>query len=1002
MRGTSWWQTLLVNGSPINCKLDSGAEANVMSCETYNSLHDPPATRSTATTLSAYNNSRIKPLGIVSLTVDYKGNSHSHDFFIVPHQAATILGLPSCRQLDIIRRVDIISSSSLQSDLLAEYADVFKGLGRFPGEHHIVLSDDAIPVIHPPRRVPLALQPKLKAALEQMERDGVIIKRDEPTDWVNSLLIVEKKNKSLRLCLDPRNLNTYIKREHYLIPTCEDVTAHLHGKKLYSVIDMKDSFWQVVLDEESSRLCTFNTPFGRYSFCRLAFGISSAPEVLQKKNVQLFGDIPGVHIVFDDLIIAATDDQEHDSILKLVLQRARQHNVRFNRDKLQLKVTEVKYVGHILSVHGVSPDPDKIRAIVDMPSPTSAQDLHRFLGMATYLSKFVPNFSSVTQPLRPLLKDDVTWAWSPMHEAAFHNLKQLVASAPVLRYFDPSLPVVIQTDASSKGLGSCLLQDGHPIAFASRALTDAETRYAQIEKELLAILFACEKFTQFVYGRCTTVHSDHKPLEAIFKKALSQTTPRLQRMLLRLLKFELNVIYTPGKQMHLADTLSRAYLITPQTHAEREIAEDIEVTVHTLLNDSEISLNTLSDVKAATAADETLSQLANFIRAGFPNNVSNLSSELRKFHSICSEIHEVDGIFLHDGQVIIPTALQPKMLAWIHEGHQGREKCKSLARSSMFWFGMSKDIDTYVNKCSVCISHRNLQQREPLMPHPVPDRPWQKLGADIFSLFGKDYLLVVDYFSKFPEVCLLSGKSAASVIVHFKSIFSRHGIPEEVICDNMPFDSVEMRQFASQWNFVINTSSPHFPQSNGQAERCIQTVKLLLLKAEESSADPYIALLQYRTTPLAGLDYSPAQLLYGRRLRTKLPTTAASLQPTFDTHKAALQHRQQHQKTQYDQHARALPSLHTGDNVRVLHNDKWLPAIVSANHPAPRSYIVETRNGSTLRRNRRHLLQSQENNTLPPIGNEAIVTTEQQSTSSANGTQTRCGRVVKPPVRFND
>jgi hypothetical protein len=188
----------------------------------------------------------------------------------------------------------------------------------------------------------------------------------------------------------------------------------------------------------------------------------------------------------------------------------------------------------------------------------------------------------------------------------------------------------------------------------------------------LAILFACEKFSQFAYGRLTTVHSDHKPLEAIFKKSLSQTTPRLQRMLLRLLKFELEVKYVPGKQMHLADTLSRAFLITAPSEAEFELAEDIDVAVHTLLSDSHISHNTLVDIKAATAADETLSQLINLIHNGFPKNISNLSTELRKFHCLSTEILEVDGVLMHDGAIIIPVALQQQMLAWLHEGHQGR------------------------------------------------------------------------------------------------------------------------------------------------------------------------------------------------------------------------------------------------------------------------------------------------------------------------------------------
>ena len=447
--------------------------------------------------------------------------------------------LPTCIQLDVIRRVDTFTRpvEELPSDgILAEYADVFTGLGCFPGEHHIVIDTNVTPVIHAPRRVPLSLQPKLKQTLEAMVKTGTIVKRDEPTDWVSSLLLVEKPNGKIRLCLDSTDLNRAIKREHYAIPTSEDVIVKLHGTKIFTVIDMKDAFWQIKLDNYSSRLCTFNTPFGRFSFCRLPFGIKSASEVLQKRNIELFGDIPGVRIIFDDLLIAAHDEAEHDVIFRTVLERARRYNARFNSDKLQFKVKKVKYVGIQIAADGIRPDPDKVSAIVNMDIPADVKAVQRFLGTVTYLSKFIPNFSSITEPLRALIKSDMPWTWTETQQAAFDKLKQLVVVSPVLRYFDTSKPAVIQTDASSTGLGSCLMQDGAPIVFASRVLTDCKTRYAQIEKEMLAIVFACEKFSRYIYGQLVTVQSDHKPLQSVFTKSIA-ATPRLQCMLLRLLKF---------------------------------------------------------------------------------------------------------------------------------------------------------------------------------------------------------------------------------------------------------------------------------------------------------------------------------------------------------------------------------------------------------------------------------------------------------------------------------
>ena len=563
---STWYQMLLINGSNINCKLDTGAQANVMSLDVAKSLKQPARWTKTSVRLKPYGTAHsLIPVGVASLNVQHKSGSHKLEFYVIDIAAPTIIGIRSCVELDLLRRVESVSSD----DVMKQYSDLFSGLGKMPGKHHIVTDPTVRPVVQPPRRVSLSVQPKLKQTLDDLIRRGVLVKRDEPTEWVNSLMIVHKKDGTLRLCLDPKDLNAAICREHYVIPTIDDVTPQLAGKKVFSTIDMKDGFWNIELDEESSKLCTFNTPFGRYSFTRLPFGIKSAPEVFQKRMSDVFGNIPGVFVVFDDIITAACDNSEHDEILRQLFERARLNNVRFNRNKLQLRVSEVRYLGHLLTSEGIKPDPDKLSAIADMSPPTDKKGIHRLLGMLKYLSKFVPNFSDQSKPLRDLLRNDVSFVWQPEHQCTFDKLKSAIISAPILSYFDPHKPITIQTDASSTGLGSCLMQEGKPVAFGSRALSEAESRYAQIEKELLAIVFACLKFQQYIYGQDVIVQSDHKPLEAIFRKQLCTTTPRLQRMLLKLLPFNLNVVYTPGKKMFIADTLSRAYLPSMPSSTEQ-------------------------------------------------------------------------------------------------------------------------------------------------------------------------------------------------------------------------------------------------------------------------------------------------------------------------------------------------------------------------------------------------------------------------------------------------
>ena len=287
----------------------------------------------------------------------YRSKKKTYDSCGVPY-------LQACQNLNLVKKIDSVVTGSqvplTKADIVNDYPNVFKGLGSMDGTYHIELDETVEPVIHPPRKVPYSLLGRLQDRLKELEILDVIQKVDRPTKWVNSLVIVEKRNGSLRLCLDPRDLNRAIRREHYRIPTAEDIASRLNGKKLFSIVDEKDGFWQVNLDEESSYLCTFNTPFGRYRFKRMPFGISSAPEVFQKKNEALFGDIDGVEIIFDDIIVAAESEVEHDTIMRKLLQRAREANVKFNEAKLQFKVSEVKYMGNIVSESGLKPDDEKI------------------------------------------------------------------------------------------------------------------------------------------------------------------------------------------------------------------------------------------------------------------------------------------------------------------------------------------------------------------------------------------------------------------------------------------------------------------------------------------------------------------------------------------------------------------------------------------------------------------------------------------------------------------
>ena len=273
----------------------------------------------------------------------------------------------------------------------------------------------------------------------------------------------------------------------------------------------------------------------------MPFGISSTPEVFQRKMHELIKGMTGIEVVADDFVAVGYGEtfreatRDHDKNLLEFLKQCEAKNVHLNPEKLKLRQSQVLFIAHMATDKGLEVDPAKVQAISEMPAPTDKLGVQRLLGLAQYLAKFLPHLSDVTKPLRDLMQSDVLWVWNEAQQTAFEKLKEMVTRTPVLRYYNLKEEVTLQCDASQSGLGAALMQNGQPVAYASRALTPAETHYAQIEKELLLIVFACDRFDAFVYGRdLVNVETDHKPLEAIFIEPLAATPKCLQRMLLHL------------------------------------------------------------------------------------------------------------------------------------------------------------------------------------------------------------------------------------------------------------------------------------------------------------------------------------------------------------------------------------------------------------------------------------------------------------------------------------
>ncbi|XP_012938934.1 uncharacterized protein K02A2.6-like [Aplysia californica] len=678
-----------------------------------------------------------------------------------------------------------------------------------------------------------------------------------------------------------------------MLPTIDDILYKLSGSNKFSKLVATSSFWQLALDDDSAKLTTFITPFGRHFYRRLCFGITSTPEIFQRAMQDILASIDGVECFMDDIFLHTDGQEKHDKLKKKVFQRLKERGVKLNKSKCKFDKDEIDFLGHIISGKGVRPDPSKVSAITEMPEPENITDLRRVLGMVNYLGSFVPNLSTVMKPLTDLPNHDAEWAWTPAQSSAFPEVKKLLSSAPTLAFFDMRKPVIVSADASSYGLEEFFSQ----WPTVPELYLGPKKNYAQIEKELLAATWACEKFDRYFIGLPSfTLLTDHKPIVPLINsKELNDAPVRCQRMLMRMMRYSGKAVYTQGKNMTVADSLSRSPVVSTKPE---EFGEKIEAHVATIQMSWDATDSKLDEIKNKSQQDPAISAAIQYTRSCWPKFIQNVRSEARDLYAVSSELSEVHGLLARGNRIVIPKAMRGEMLSRIHDGHLGVSKCRERAKSSIWWPGLSSEIREVVSRCEHCQRKRPAQPSEPLTPIALPERPFQMVGADFCNYKGHGYLVLVDYFSRYLEVAYMPDTTSETVVYKLKNIFARFGIPELLVTDNGP-------QFVS---------------------------------------DRF-----HKSTPVSPTRAIPAELALGRRLRTTLPILPSNLnQQVYDRAKIAV--RDAESKRKYKQAfdrrhgAQNLPELNPGQLVlQKLENEKeWGGPAVVKERCAPRSYIIQS------------------------------------------------------------
>lgn len=863
-----------IGGVPLKMLIDSGASTNIIDRKAWEQLKRGKVkckTQQCAKKLYAYGSKEpLKVLGSFQSKLSVGEVELDDEFVVINGEGQPLLGYDTATRLGILRVG--LGINMVNEDIRQEFPECFKGVGKLK-EYQIKLHIDkgVQPVVQPLRRPPFSLRDKIEAKLNELESMGIIEEVDGPSPWVSPLVAVPKPNGEIRLCVDMRRANEAVQRERYPIPTVEEIHQELSKSKIFTKLDLKWGYHQLELAEESRVITTFITHKGLYRYKRLMFGISSAPEKYQQVIQQVLQGIEGVKNISDDIVVYAETQIEHDRRVRQVMERLKQKGLTLNYEKCKFSGSELTFMGHVLSGRGVSIAEEKVKAVKEARAPQTATEVRSFLGLVNYSARFIPNMATTTEPLRRLTKNAEPFIWGKEQDRAFQKLKLQLARADTLGYFDRNAETQLVTDASGVGLGAVLvqIQNGEPrvIAYASRSLSSVETRYSQTEREALGIVWACERFSIYLLGTKFVLITDHQALEVLYSPK-SKPSARVERWVLRLQSYDYKVQYKPGKT-NIADSLSRL-CCSHSDGGQRNIAEEY---VRFVVHEAVPRAMTARQVEEFSDRDAELAEVRDCIRSGNWED-----SKCSRYYYVREELCTVGKLVLRGTRIVIPQELRVRVVAIAHEGHVGMSATKLRLRTKVWWPGLDKDVEKYIRACHGCQLVAQASPPEPIVATELPPGKWQDVAMDFLGPMptGEYLLVVVDYYTRYYEVEITMSTTAKHTILILEKIFAAHGLPFSITSDNGPqFSSKEFAEYLQENGIAHRRVTPRWAQANGEVERqnrsMLKTLKIAQGQGKNWRHELVKYVSAYRTTPHSTTGVPPAELLFGRKLRTKLP-----------------------------------------------------------------------------------------------------------------------------------
>ncbi|WRX23577.1 Reverse transcriptase domain - like 10 [Theobroma cacao] len=773
--------------------------------------------------------------------------------------------------------------------IVSEFPDVFPDdLPGLPPDRELEFPIDLLsgtaPISIPPYRMAPAELKELKVQLQELVDKGFI--RPSISPWGAPVLFVKKKDGTLRLCIDYRQLNRMTIKNKYPLPRIDDLFDQLQGATVFSKVDLRSGYHQLRIKEQDVPKTAFRTRYGHYEFLVMPFGLTNAPAAFMDLMNRVFHPYLDTFVIvfIDDILVYSRDNDEHAAHLRIVLQTLRERQLYAKFSKCEFWLQEVVFLGHVVSRTGIYVDPKKVEAILQWEQPKTVTEIRSFLGLAGYYRRFVQGFSLIAAPLTRLTRKGVKFVWDDVCENRFQELKNWLTSAPVLTLLVNGKGFVVYSDASKLGLGCVLMQDEKVMAYASRQLKRHEANYPTHDLELAAVVFALKIWRHYLYGEHCRIFTDHKSL----KYLLTQKELNLrQRRWLELIKdYDLVIDYHPGKANVVADALSRK-------------SSSSLAALQSCYFPALIEMKSLG-VQLRNGEDGSL--LANFIvRPSLLNQIKDIQrsdDELRKEIQKLTDggVSEFrfgeDNVLMFKDRVCVPEGnqLRQAIMEEAHSSayalHPGSTKMYRTIRENYWWPGMKRDVAEFVAKCLVCQQVKAEHQRPAgtLQSLPVPEWKWEHVTMDFVlglprTQRGKDAIwVIVDRLTKSAHFLAVHSTYSIEKLaqLYIDEIVRLHGVPVSIVSDRDPrFTSRFWPKFQEALGTKLKFSTAFHPQTDGQSERTIQTLEDMLRACVIDfigSWDRHLPLVEfaYNNSFQSSIGMAPYEALYGRKCRTPL------------------------------------------------------------------------------------------------------------------------------------